>query len=278
MDAPLHDTTSVIVAAPEASGLLRVDIAWPPSHPRIRPLPDDQPLPLMLVLDADLIFPIVAGLSRIAMIADVGPHLVAGIGYPDGAAFERLIERRMFDCSFDRAGLAPGPGLPRLPGGGGAGLLAALRGPVLAAIGAHRPIDRTKVCLYGSSASGLFTANALLRDRGRTFTGVAIQSGAFRTDDGRTLAQLTSLAASDLVPGFRAFVSVGRAEQPAMQSDTISLIHAWTEARIPVDAHVLDGETHMSIVGPSYTRALRWFLPPKESSVETPARGHNQAP
>jgi predicted alpha/beta superfamily hydrolase len=265
MDAPLHDTTSVIVSAPGASGDLRVDLLLPPRHPLIPPVPDDRPLPLMLVLDADLMFPIVAGLSRIAMIADVAPHVVAGVGYPDGDTFPRIMRRRVYDGTFDDAQTAPGPGLPPLPGGGGAAFLAALTRPVLAAIAAHRPVDRSRVCLYGSSLSGRFAGGVLLRDRGRTFTGVALQSALIAGEGERNVAKLAALTGADLPPGFRAFVSVGGTERPETIAAWTAVARAWTASGVTVESHVLDGETHMSLIGPSYTRALRWFVGPKTS-------------
>jgi len=47
---------------------------------------------------------------------------------------------------------------------------------------------------------------------------------------------------------------------------TGSLMGAWSARAVAFEGHVLEGETHNMVFGPSYTRATRYFLPISEAS------------
>jgi predicted alpha/beta superfamily hydrolase len=284
MTASIHDTDSFLVDAPGASGMLRVDVAMPPDFPEAGLTRTDAPLPLVIVLDADFCFPAAAAMSRLLMLGEVRPHIVVGIGYPDGGSLARVNERRVFDFSAEDTKLPLAPGQPPLRTGGAPAFHAALIERVMPALAERYSIDRRQVYLYGASMGGWFAGDALLRDRGRLFAGVAIFSGAFFYGERRVLSDLKALAAADLAPHFRTFVSVGSLEEEGslagarMVTDASALMAAWRASAVPFEGHVLDGETHNMVFGPAYTRATRYFLPIADTSrlnsalsFETPA-------
>lgn len=272
MPAFLHDTETFIVDAPDASGPLRIDVAMPPHFPEAGLGASDEPLPLVIVLDGDFCFPAAAAMSRLLMLGEVRPHLVAGVGYPDGGSLARVNERRVFDFSTADTKIPLAPGQPALRTGGAPGFRAALIERVIPSLCERWPVDPRQIYLFGASMGGWFAGDVLLRDLGRQLAGVAIFSGAFFYGERQVLNELSALSGKDLAPGFRAFVSVGSLEEEGalagakMVTDASALMGAWSARAVAFEGHVLEGETHNMVFGPSYTRATRYFLPVPEAS------------
>jgi predicted alpha/beta superfamily hydrolase len=285
MHAIIHDSDSFLIDAAGASGQLRVDVALPPDFPQAGLGRSEAPLPLVIVLDADFSFPAAAAMSRLLMLGDTRPHIVAGIGYPDGESIARVTERRVFDFSPVGTELPLAAGMPTYETGGSDAFLKALAESIIPELAKRFAVDPEQVYLCGASMGGWFAGQALLHDIGRTFAGIAIFSGAFFYGERDILRQLKALTPDALAAGFRAFVSAGTREEEGplagglMLTDASELIAAWRASGVPFEGHLLEGETHNMAFGPAYTRAMRYFLPLAPSGAESPLRfdGHTSA-
>ncbi|MTD16264.1 prolyl oligopeptidase family serine peptidase [Nakamurella sp. YIM 132087] len=248
------------------------------------PVEHDRPLPVVLVLDADLYFGIAAQTyGYLQPFAEVRTALVVGIGY--GTTVGETIGLRTQDLTPP---VSTGhPVTAQVAAYAGAGeadrFLDLLTGPVLDALAERYPtIDRDDVTLIGHSLGGLLVGHALLTRPG-AFRGYCLLSPSVWWDDS---ALLSAVPASWDGVQPQVFVSVGGQEQdlpdevPAGRPEmTLDQVHQWISALrmvdgaadlvarlraagLPVEHRVFDGESHSSVVPPAITRSLLTMLSP----------------
>lgn len=245
--------------------------------------PSGEPPAVLWVLDGDLFFGTAVETTRLMhqLYGELRPILVAGVAYGTGdARVQGELRGRDFtptaDAAYEEMGARVGPGRePVLPAGertGGARpFLRFLLEEARPYVEERFEVASGRGTLFGSSLGGLFAVWALLTEPS-AFEHVIAVSPALWWDDGAVLALEEELAPSrdDLPAGL--FLAVGALEEPEnlpflsrfrLVSNVRLLAERLASRGYPsldVQATVLEGETHTSVVGAGLTRGLRAFL------------------
>ncbi|WP_411341633.1 alpha/beta hydrolase-fold protein [Sphingopyxis sp. J-6] len=220
---------------PSGEGRLTISVAAPAG-----PLPEAG-LPVLYVLDGDLLFGMAAEIGRaVSSVAAFPAHYVVGIGYD--AAYADVLKLRTADLappiSADALASLGGLGtaIGGAQGGGADAFLAFLTGALRAEIAARYPqtTDGPQI-LFGHSLGGLFAARALLI-RPDSFSAFIASSPSLWWSDFAILDELPAfgerLAALPRQP--RVFVDVGAREQelPTSVPDGIGVTLDEAQAQI----------------------------------------------
>lgn len=213
--------------------------------------------------------------------------LVVGIGYPGEVPWSDL--RRSLDLTPTvEPGVVPrGPGGRPLPPTGGADqFLDFILSVVRPAIERDFPVDRTRQTLAGHSFGGLFTLHAYLT-RNDSFQRYVAMSPSVWFADGFILTEIPQLERrirAGLEPA-PLLITAGGCEQtfgecdPAMPRtpvrqqwletqtrmldrarDLQARLNALEKGGVGAEMHVIEGEHHISVIGPSVSRAVRFAL------------------
>ena len=199
---------------PGGEGQLRISVAAPAVPPA------DGKVPVLYVVDGDMLFGIAAELARtVSSVAGFPAHYVVGIGYD--ADYADFLKLRTADLSppigaaaLDALG-AVGAMIGGDRNGGADAFLAFLTGTLMPEIEARYPqTDGGARILYGHSLGGLFGAHALLT-RPDSFSAFIISSPSLWWDGFSIFDKLPTFAARlrALPRQPRIFVDVGGKEQ-----------------------------------------------------------------
>jgi predicted alpha/beta superfamily hydrolase len=233
-------------------------------------------LPVFYVTDADYCFGTALETVRMAAYAgEAAPAVVVGLGYADEPG----------DYSFNGVRRATdfygGPErtveLPRLTVklGGADAFLAALIDQLFPEVERRESrIDPARRFLFGTSAGGHFAAYALARAP-QAFAGYAMMSPNLRDwppvpGEDVLLNRLAAMPPGSVPDGVRVFLSAGELEEepgePLAAAAIITNIHRLRAvlAGQGVDTQlvVFPGETHISVCGAAFSRAIRYLAPP----------------
>lgn len=230
---------------PGGTGQLKISVAEPADMPAAA----DAPVPVLYVVDSDIIFGIAAEIARAMASVGAGPvHYVVGIGYD--ADYADFLKLRTADLT-PPIGAAAQADLGKLGAmigaernGGADALLAFIVDTLSTEMTARYP--RTaggERILFGHSLGGLFAANALLT-RPDAFSAYIVSSPSLWWDGFSILGGLATfgerLRALPRQP--RVFVDVGGKEQDVPQSvppgidATLAEVQAQIAAARMVDA------------------------------------------
>jgi hypothetical protein len=120
--------------------------------------------------------------------------------------------------------------------------------------------------LAGDSLGGLFAAYVLLND-GNTFSRYLMGSPTLWWDNGTILKTEAALAKSGKTLHGRVFLSVGADEGETGVGPFKNLTTALTSRAYPnlqLETRIFEGENHVSVVGATLSRGLRFLYPPKQ--------------
>lgn len=231
------------LARPFREGLLQISVAVPAVEA------PDAPIPVLYVVDSDILFGMAAEIGRAVSTVEGFPaHYVVGIGYD--AAFADFMRLRTEDLAppiraeaLDDLG-AFGTAIGGENSGGADAFLAFLIETLRPAIAARYPhtVGGAPI-LFGHSLGGLFAANALLT-RPDSFASFIISSPSLWWDGFSIFQKLPTfkerLAALSQQP--RVFVDVGAKEQdvPASVPDGMGLTLDEAQAQVRT-ARMVDG-------------------------------------
>lgn len=249
---------------------LRLDLMAPFATAFGRPLPDG-PNPALVVLDADLTFPIAAGLSRVLQVSgEVRPHWVVGVGFEGGEAIEVYAERRIRYFSPWRIAL-PRAYPQHWLSGDAARFQRAFLDEVLPWAEAATCAGRSTFHLIGVSLAGLFAAR-LLHDAPEHFRGYGIISPRLRDRDRQMIREFQAMPPGTLPSGTHIVVCAGDNEDVPgtdledMAANAADLTAALRAIHGRVQHHVLPGETHASVLGAAFSRTIRALMAPSEQT------------
>lgn len=231
-------------------------------------------LPVLFVLDGNLLFPGVVSMASMLSLSEMPSVLVVGIGYqldPSLAPGPFLLQyqaRRNHDytptldhaflsqmeATYARYGASyPAQGTP----GGAAAFLAFIDSELKPFIRAHYPeADPDDATIMGDSLGGLFAMH-VLQTSPRSFKRYIASSPSLWWDD--RLLMRSSFDLADTRP--RLFVSMGSLEPPAEMAAPVAEMDARLKA-LPPEAldyrfQLFEGETHSSAVFSGFSRGLR---------------------
>lgn len=254
----------------------QIDVALPAPWKGQAP---DHRLPVVYLMDANMVFGIAAQTLRFLQNADgVPPCLLVGVGYQlEGPRRRRrdygLLRTRdltpSFDAGFHDLLLAqrhtqPLPDIA--PGGGGEAFLDFLIDEVAPFIAGRYVTDPGDQTLVGSSLGGLFSLHAYLSRPG-AFTRHVAGSPALWWREREVFARE---AAARPDPATRLFLSVGGLETDPnwpMVDDMQEMAQRLTARGLPVTSHVFEGESHTSVIPAALSRGLRSVFAPLPSGA-----------
>ena len=243
---------------------LRLDV-MPPAPIAFGPPMTDGPHPLLLLLDADLHYPVAAGLSRLLQVTGgVPPHWVVGLGFEGGEAIDVYAERRIRYFSPWPIAL-PAPYPQNWVSGQGLRFRQALVEEVLPFIEATTQAKRSAFNLIGVSLAGLFVTR-LLRDAPTLFRGYGIISPRLGDQDRRMIREFDGLSAGWLPLDTRIVICAGDREDvpgtdlESMTANAAELAGALQGLHGNVQHHVHPGETHASVLGAALSRSIRALM------------------
>lgn len=273
---------------PSGSGTFQISVA---RHPHAEP---QKPVPILFVLDADMIFALAAEIARLRGTGNLLPTaMVVGVGY--GAAFAEMARLRTADLTpaLSPTGKETMGGLASLIGdkaGGAEAFLTFLTDTLAPEIGRrYAEALGGERFLFGHSLGGLFTAHALLT-RPEAFSAFLCSSPSLWWDQFAILGHFATfpekIANLPTKPGV--LISVGGKEQDLptkvppgidisleaaqamvaasrMVDGAADFVCALRNAGLDDTTHVVfEGEDHASVIAASLMRGLSIALPPPE--------------
>lgn len=212
--------------------------------------------PVVYVLDANVLFAMAVHTARFMMLGEELPEMiVVGIGHPvgplltDPAARPRYVEARTRH-------LAP-TAVEQRGGGGAANFLGFIRDELIPFVESNYPANPEDRTLLGLSLSGLFSVYALLHHP-ETFSSYIAGSPALGWDDGVIFQYERELAKRRSSLPVKLFTSVASSEDPAV-TDVERMVETLKAnyTGLEVTSVLLEGETHLSVVGHTMSRGLR---------------------
>ena len=240
--------------------------------------------PVVYMVDANIEFEAVVGLTRLMQLGGVIPEFViVGIGYPlDGGFGEGLGEfgrRRAKDltsASDERyeqfiAGAFNVDGT--METGGSEQFLGFIADELMPLVEGQYRIDPDDRTLLGHSAGGHFALYALLH-RPHLFRRYAVGSPSLGLGDGWLFDLEHDLASrSDDLP-VRLFLGIGSEEEPSAPSPTymeqiisVSLVNRFTSLlmgreyqNLSLSTEIFEGYSHFDVFGPFVTTALKYLF------------------
>lgn len=264
-------------------GTYTIDVSVPPN------LPQDSGLPVILVLDGNLIFDLVQVIAHGRFTEAAGPlppAIIVGVGYPVREGFASFYARRNFDFHgpwemSDPLGLqlkslfaslrnAEGSSCraTEIAAGGYDAFLSFLREDLLPSLAAHYPID---LCgshtLIGDSSGGHFVLRALFDPKSPFSKYIAI-SPSFGTAPGEIEAAEAAFAETQSDLRAEVFVCAGSVEvdeslpialcrfgsAPIWAAEQFA-IRNWPNARLTWE--IMNNENHTSIAPRAIATGLR---------------------
>jgi predicted alpha/beta superfamily hydrolase len=247
---------------------VRLDV-MPPVPIAFGPPLESGPHPLLLVLDADLLFPLAVGSSRLLQLTgEVPPHWVVGLGFEGGEAIEVYAERRIRYFSPWPIAL-PVPYPQHWVSGEGQRFKQALVAEVLPFIEAATQARRAAFNLVGASLAGLFVTH-VMRNAPGLFRGYGIVSPRLGDQDRRMIREFDGLSPGWLPPDACIVVCVGDGEDvpgtdlqdmaanAAELAQVLASLHGGARGR--AQHHVLSGESHASVPAAALARCIRTLM------------------
>jgi uncharacterized protein len=288
MNSPIQiDVEQFEMPHPSGTGSFQISVA---RHPHLAG--GDRIVPVLFVLDADMLFALTAEIARLRGTGNMLPTaMIVGVGY--GASFAEMTKLRTADLTppLSEAGRqSMGEGLAAMMGekdGGADAFLTFLTDILGPEIERRYPeASPNERILFGHSLGGLFTAYALLT-RPEAFSAFLCSSPSLWWDQFAILDRLPDLAGklAALQAKPRAMISVGAREQDVptevptglempleavqaivaasrMVDGAADFASALREAGLQDAHHVaFDGEDHASTIPAAIMRGLVVALP-----------------
>lgn len=210
---------------------------------------------VLYVTDANAEFGIAVETARLNAPGTV----VVGIGYDNpGQGFAASGVPRTLDLTPTDIGVAT-------PSGGAPEFLSFLRDELVPRIEGDFHVDAGDRALMGHSFGGLFATYTLLHNEG-LFQRFVIASPSLWWDEHTILDTENEYAAENDALDARVFLSVGSLEETTtgfpMTSDMTSFATTLADrgyAGLELGGHVFEDETHLSVIGASFSRGLRFI-------------------
>jgi predicted alpha/beta superfamily hydrolase len=246
------------------------------------------------VVDADLLFGIVFGFSRLREVGLEGAELVVvGIGYPEGMDFLDLLARRLYDFTVADWDLSTAIGRKLVDSmaasgqslrlGGAPALLDFITGDLQPLLSDRYRLDSHDRALFGASASGNFVAHTLFR-RPDAFDKYVAASPAFIYNDWHALQLEEEYAESHADLPVTVYLAAGADEMVqladnAIVSGTARMAEALQQREYPglrLKAEVLDGKRHSAAITVALQRGLEMCWPGASSGELRPEDAFGQ--
>lgn len=260
-----HGTSHALAVLGGEVGL-RLDLMAPVATAFGKPL-SNGPHPVLVVLDADLTFPIAAGLSRVLQVSgEVRPHWVVGVGFEGGESIEVYAEWRT--RYFSPWPIALPQSYPQhWLSGEAARFQSAVLDEVLPWVEGTTRSPQSMFHLVGVSLGGLF-ALRLLHDAPEHFAGYGIVSPRLGDRDRQMIREFKAKPRDTLQSVTRIVICAGDHEDvpgtdlEGMSANAADLALALQALHRHVQYHVLPGETHASVLGAAFSRTIRSLMAP----------------
>jgi len=246
-DVVLPDAHSFLLAGGQLAGSYRVFVALPPSYQSNLA----QRYPVLYTLDANGGFPLITQTYRIIRVDGATPDLIiVGIGY-EGTAGERR--------AFRERDLTP----TRVPAdsntGGSKAFLAFVADTLIPYIDSnYRTVPSDRI-LHGHSLGGLFVLYTLFHQPDLFHRYIA-SSPSLWWDHAAILQTEAQFAKRQGPLAKSVFLSVGSDEPDDMRQHFQPLVDGLRSRNysgFKLDAVVMSGEDHLSVIGPAFVRGLR---------------------
>ncbi len=237
------------------------------------PLEDTStPLPVVYVLDGNLMFPMVLGTVRLLQQSkELPPFILVGVGYANETQVMSLRTRDLtptHDPNYYSLAEREGFTLPAdIKPGGADSFLQFLLDQVMPLVQGAYPTQADSNTLIGDSLGGLFALYTLF-NKPQAFQHYLVGSPSLWWDSGVMFKQEAGLAQSRHKLAARLFMSVGGLEEPAegpgSWAKMVTNMHAMATLLSPekypslrVTTHEFPGETHLSVIPATFSRGLR---------------------
>lgn len=246
-DVVLADAHSFLLAGGQPAGSYRIFVALPQSYKGDLATR----YPVLYTLDANGGFPLITQTYRILRVDAATPDLIiVGVGY-DGTAGERR--------AYRERDLTP----TRVPAdsdtGGSKAFLAFVADTLIPYIDAnYRTLPSDRI-LHGHSLGGLFVLYTLFHQPD-VFHRYIASSPSLWWDQAAILQTEAQFARRQASLAKSVFLSVGSDESDDMRQHfqpLVDRLRSRNHAGFTLDAMVLPGEDHLSIIGPAFVRGLR---------------------
>jgi len=225
----LPRTERVVWESETLEGERSLQIAGP-----ILPSPEGTELPILIVLDGDVMFGMAAETARLMSFEGSPPPLVvAGVSY---GGLNQWIAQRQIDYHPQ----AEGPGIEEFT--------AALIDEALPLIRSAYPTATGPVFVFGHSSGGLVALEAAFHPE---VTGV-IASSASLEEEPEWATQLAARFA-ETPPAANVYLSSGSEEA----DNRVALEAFRTSGELSVEVHIIPEGTHMSVIPGVFARGLR---------------------
>jgi predicted alpha/beta superfamily hydrolase len=234
------------LSAPGTGGTYRIFVALPDSYPSTR-----KQYPVLYTVDADAGFALFTQAYRLLRVDPSTPELLlVGVGY-EGTVSERRA-RRLNDLTPTRTGTNPGTG-------GSGEFLTFLAGTLIPYMdSSYRTIPDDRG-LQGHSLGGLFVLYTLLH-RPDLFGRYIASSPSLWWDEAVLLRQESLFAQRHRSLPKSVFLSVGSEEPEDMLmyfGPFADSLRSRRYAELELDATVLPGENHLSVVARAFVTGVR---------------------
>lgn len=241
----LQDAHSFALCDPATGGVYHIYVGLPTTYTSV-----ETRFPVVYTLDANAVFTIVTQMHRLLRVdpttADV---IIVGIGY-QGSPAERRAQRGR--------DLTPTPSSNPNSGHSEA-FLAFLVNELIPLIDSQYRTIRGDRTIHGHSLGGLFALNAMFR-KPSVFQRYIVSSPSLWWDDGIVIDMEAAFAAQNTSLPIRVFLSVGANEADDMRArflPFIDVMRARHYEGLQLEAIVMPGEDHLSVVASAFARGLR---------------------
>lgn len=243
----------------------QIDVALPLSYHS-----GNKQYPVIYLTDSNSNFPIVVGNLRVLQLGREMPEaIIVGIGYKD-ANIQEVMSYRSHDLTPTKDDISDkeaieSPIYPLLPGtvSGGAGkFIAFIDQELKPYINDTYRTDKDDQTYVGHSLGALFGLYVLFNHTA-SFDKYVIASPSIWWDGKVSARYEENYAKANNTMPKQVFFSVGKMEEPGMASDMLTMFKAIKSRgypRLDIGHYLLEGETHLSSIGPATSRGLRFVF------------------
>jgi uncharacterized protein len=236
--------------------------------------PSNQPLPVVLLTDGNMMFPMVATSAPLLWSArDAHKFILVGIGYDNHSEAMSLRTRDLTpsidDVYLDRIAALGRPLKQGIIPGGADAFLDFLQRDVRQTI-ENNYATNGDYTLAGHSLGGLFTLHTMF-SKPDHFDRYLAGSPSLWWNGGEMIVRERSFARNNQDLQTALFTSVGAEEQNSSQNDWAQMVSNWRRFRtdlatrnyssLNLSTRFFDNETHTSVVPATWSAGLRSLLP-----------------
>ena len=260
----LEETSRVVLYSEAVDDEFVIEVALPYNYS-----PDSGPLPVLLITDGNMNFPVVLAARLMIEFEGVPPFAIAGIGYHSR---NEAFSKRFRDFT---------PSNPDIPicrtelyqCGGADAFIDFITDELVPFLADTYPIDSGNITLMGHSLGGLLAAWALLK-KPHFFSGYIIGSPAYLWHGGLIFGEEERFAEKNNVLSTHIYMASGGIEEhpesPFRGTEAIQQQYRMVQTllernydELQITSEIIPGESHMSVIPSLIYRGIRALYQPE---------------